>query len=95
MCLLLRNFIIPGFIIHWFPLYNVILIHIPCSSDTAVVSSSVPGLFRFVGVNSRYAKLCSGDSLLVSVLMGILRRAENLGSNLMRWVIIAVEVMVN
>jgi len=27
--------------------------------------------------------------------MGILRRAENLGSNLMRWVIIAVEVMVN
>jgi len=27
--------------------------------------------------------------------MGILRRAENLGSNLMRWVIMAVEVMVN
>ena len=52
-------------------------------------------LFRFVGITGESLLIGLGGALLASNLMGILRRAENLGSNFMSWVMIAVDEMVN
>ena len=87
------------FIIHY-PFHKCIYLHhhfiIPCSCDTGVLDSwSAWDLFRFVGITGEILLMGSGGALLASNLMGMFRRAENLGSNFLSWVMIAVDEMVN
>ena len=52
-------------------------------------------LFRFVELKLWISLIGFGGGLLVLITTGILKRAENLGSNFMRWVAIVADDTVN
>ena len=52
-------------------------------------------LFRFVELKLWISLIGFGGALLVLITTGILKRAENLGSNFMRWVAIVADDTVN